>query len=30
VKELQITWPSGNKQVLSDLAADQDLTIKEN
>jgi hypothetical protein len=30
VKELQITWPSGGKQVVRDVAADQTLTIKEN
>jgi len=29
VKELQITWPSGIKQILRDVAADQSLTIKE-
>jgi hypothetical protein len=29
VKELQITWLSGSKQVLRDVAADQSLTIKE-
>jgi hypothetical protein len=29
VKELQITWPSGIRQILRDVAADQSLTIKE-
>jgi hypothetical protein len=29
VKELQITWPSGNKQALRNVTADQILAIKE-